>query len=376
MSTPRTARTRRLLGTPAAILVLGGGLLGLTACGSDDNSGSTTAAGTGVKQGDIACGSGALTGGGSTFQKNIELQWIKDYTTACPGAQVQYNATGSGAGIQSFSDNQVDFAGSDSLMKDDEQQAADARCGPGNTAIHTPITAGAIVFTYNLPGVDELKLSPEVLAGIFQGQIKTWNDPKIAADNPGVQLPATPVQPVHRSDSSGSTDILSQFLDATAKDTWKLGTGKELQWPGGQAAKGSDGVTAAVKSAPGGITYVEQSFSKANQLPEAQVKNSAGEFVAPNGQTVSAALAGAQPDTSKGDIRVKIDYASTPTGSYPVSAVTYVITCDKGNKNAAALKAYLGYAADKGQASADALGFAPLPSSLADKVKPQIQSIS
>ena len=131
-----------------------------------------------------------------------------------------------------------------------------------------------------------------------------------------------------------------------------------------------------MKSAPGGITYVEQSFSKANNLPEAQVKNSAGEFVAANGQSVSAALAGAKADTSKGDVRVKIDYAATPAGAYPVSAVTYVITCDKGNKNAAALKAYLGYAADKGQASAEALGFAPLPPALAEQVKPAVQGIS
>lgn len=367
--------TKRFWGTPAAVLVLGGGLLGLTACGSDDNA-SSGGGSTGVQAGSIPCGTGNITGAGSSFQKNIELQWIKDYTAACAGSQVQYNATGSGAGIQSFGDKQVDFAGSDSLMKDDEQTAADTRCGPGNKAIHMPITAGAIVFTYNLPGVESLKLSPAVVAGIFQGEIKTWNDPKIAADNAGVTLPNTPVQPVHRSDSSGSTDILSQFLDATAKDSWKLGTGKELEWPGGQAAKGSDGVTAAVKSAPGGITYVEQSFSKANSLPEAQVNGGSGEFVAPTGQTVSTALATATPDTSKGDVRVEIDYSKSAPGAYPVSAVTYVITCDKGNTNAAGLKAYLGYAADKGQGSADALGFAPLPAPLAEKVKPLVQGLS
>jgi phosphate transport system substrate-binding protein len=365
---------KRLFGTPAAILVLGGSLLGLTACGTDNNSGSGGAAAPAA--GSIPCGTGSITGAGSTFQKNIELQWIKDYTGACNGSQVNYNGTGSGAGIQSFNDKQVDFAGSDSLMKDDEQAKADARCGGGNKAIHMPITAGAIVFTYNLPGVSTLKLSPAVLAGIFQGQIKTWNDPKIAADNAGVTLPNVPVQPVHRSDSSGSTDILSKFLDSTAKDSWKLGTGKELQWPGGQAGKGSDGVTAAVKSAPGGITYVEQSFSKANSLPEAQVSSGSGQFVAANGQTVAAALASVTPDTSKGDVRVKIDYSKTPAGAYPVSAVSYVITCGKGNANAAALKAYLGYSADKGQASAESLGFAPLPQALADKVKPLVNGLS
>jgi phosphate transport system substrate-binding protein len=357
------------------VLVLAGsGLLGLTACGSDNNS-SSGGGSTGVQAGSIPCGAGSLTGAGSTFQKNIELQWIKDYTGACSGSQVNYNGTGSGAGIQSFNDSQIDFAGSDSLMKDDEQAKADARCGPGNKAIHLPITAGAIVFTYNLPGVQSLKLSPDVIAGIFMGQIKAWNDPKIAADNPGVSLPSVPVQPVHRSDSSGSTDILSKFLDATAKGTWTLGTGKDLTWPGGQSGKGSDGVTAAVKSAPGGIGYVEQSFSKANSLPEAQVKNGNGEFIAASGQSVSTALAGGTADTSKGDVRVKIDYASKTPGSYPVSAVSYVIACGKGNKNAAGLKAYLGYAADKGQGSADALGFAPLPTAIAAQVKPLVASL-
>jgi phosphate transport system substrate-binding protein len=288
---------------------------------------------------------------------------------------VNYNGTGSGAGIQSFTDNQVDFAGSDSLMKTDEQSKADARCGAGNKAVHIPITAGAIVLTYNLPGVPNLKLSPESVAGIFLGTIKTWNDPKIAAANPGASLPNTPIQAVHRSDSSGSTDILSKFLDATAKGTWTLGTGKDLKWPGGQSGKGSDGVTAAVKSAPGGVGYVEQSFAKANSLPQAQIQNQNGEFLTATGQTVSTALAGAKADTSKGDIQVKIDYTSKTAGAYPVSAVTYAITCNKGNKNAAALKAYLGYAADKGQGSADALGFAPLPAAIESQVKTMVAGI-
>ncbi len=368
--------TKRLFGTSAAVLALGGSLFGLTACGSDNNSGSSSGGAPAPSAGSIPCGNGSITGAGSTFQKNIELQWIKDYTGACSGAQVNYNGTGSGAGIQSFSDNQVDFAGSDSLMKTDEQSKADARCGSGNKAIHMPITAGGIVFTYNLPGVDKLQLSPESVAGIFMGKITKWNDPALTADNPGVNLPSISVQPVHRSDSSGSTDILSKFLDANAKDTWTLGTGKDLKWPGGQAGKGSDGVVGAVKSAPGGITYTEQSFSKANNLPTAAVKNGNGEYVAPTGQSVSAALAGVSPDTSAGDIRVKIDYKAKTAGAYPVSAVTYAITCDKGNKNAAGLKAYLGYAADKGQASADSLGFAALPDAIASKVKPMIQGLS
>jgi len=234
--------------------------------------GSSSSAAAAPSSGSVSCGKASITGAGSTFQKNLELQWIKDYTSACSGAGVQYNGTGSGAGIQSFSDKQVDFAGSDSLLKETEQPKADARCGTGNKAIHIPVTGGAVVLTYNLPGVSTLKLSAPVIAGIFTGSIKTWNDPKIAADNSGTTLPKLPIQPVHRSDSSGTTDIFSKFLTADAGSDWTLGTGKELKWPGGQAAKGSDGVTAGVKSAPGGITYTELSFAKANSLPVAQVK--------------------------------------------------------------------------------------------------------
>jgi phosphate transport system substrate-binding protein len=374
VSTSRPSASLRLLGTPAAILVLGGGLLGLSACGTDNNSGSGSGS-TGVQAGSIPCGTGSITGAGSTFQKNIELQWIKDYTGACSGAQVNYNGTGSGAGIQSFTDNQVDFAGSDSVMKPDEQSKANARCGNGHAAVEFPNTAGAIIFTYNLPGVSTLKLSPATLSGIFQGTLKTWNDPKIAADNPGVSLPSISVQPVHRSDSSGSTDITSSFLDKTAGGDWKLGTGKDLQWPGGQGAKGSDGVTAAVKSSPGGIAYVEQSFAKANSLPEAQVKNGAGEFVTASGQSVGAALASAQTSESNGSVIVKANYATTAAGAYPVSAVSYAITCNTGNKSGPALKAYLSYATGKGQGSAEALGFAPLPDAIASKVQPVVAAI-
>lgn len=354
--------------------------LALSACGSDNNSGSSSGSGgssaaAAPSSGSIACGKGSITGAGSTFQKNLELQWIKDYTGACSSSGVQYNGTGSGAGIQSFSDSQVDFAGSDSLLKETQQPKADARCGAGNKAVHIPVTGGAVVLTYNLPGVSDLKLSAAVLAGIFQGEIKNWNDPKIAAANGGTKLPSLPIQPVHRSDGSGTTDIFSKFLAATAKSGWKLGTGQELKWPAGQAAKGSDGVTAAVKSSSGGITYTELSFAKANSLPFAQVKG-AGDFVTASGDTVAAALSAAKVDDSKGDTRVKVDYATSQSGAYPISAVSYVIVCNKGNKNADALKAYLTCATGKGQDTAPSLGYGKLPDAIASKVTTAVSSIS
>lgn len=360
--------------TAAGLLVVAA--LGVSACGSDDNS-------LGGRGGNAApvnakcAGSGTLTGAGSTFQKNIELQWIKDFTGACPGTTVDYKATGSGAGIAQFGEGTVDYAGTDSLMKADEQAKANARCGPGNTALHLPVTAGAVVFTYHLRGLDApLRLSAETIAGIFTGTITRWNAAEIAADNPGVTLPTIAVQAVHRSDSSGTTDVLSQFLDSQAKGVWTIGTGKELSWPGGQAAKGSDGVTGVVKATEGGITYTELSFAKSNDLPWAMVRNAAGEYVDAGALNVSATLAGAKLDTSKNDVRATVDYGTQEAAAYPVAAVSYVIVCDKGNSNVELLKAFLGYAVSGGQTTADQLGYAPVPTNIAVKLGLAVEALA
>jgi phosphate transport system substrate-binding protein len=360
------------LALPAAVVMAA--TLALGACGSDNN-GTTPQASSSAS---ANCTTGTLTGSGSTFQKNIELQWIKDFTAACSGATVDYKGTGSGAGIAQFGEGTVDFAGSDSLMKADEQAKADARCGAGDKAVHLPVTAGAIVLTYNLKNVATLQLSPATIAGIFQGSVKTWNAAEIVADNPGVPLPSLAIQAVHRSDASGSTDILSKFLDKTAGGAWQLGTGKELSWPGGQSAKGSDGVTTAVKTNPagGGITYTELSFARSNSLPVAKVKNTSGAFVEPAGGSVAKALAAATLDESQGDLRVKIDFATPEPAAYPISAVSYVIACDKGNKNAALLKAFLTYATTTGQSVADGLGYAPVPPAIATRLTAAVAALA
>jgi phosphate transport system substrate-binding protein len=358
------------LGRTSAVVVAVA--LATSACGSDDN----TPGGQPSASGSASCATGTLTGAGSTFQKNIELQWIKDFQASCSGTTVDYKGTGSGAGISQFGEGTVDFAGSDSLMKDDEQSKADTRCGSGNRAVHLPITAGAIVLTYNLNGVTDLQLSAPTIAGIFTGKIAKWDAAEIKADNPSATLPGTAIQAVHRSDSSGSTDVLSKFLDKMSAGAWTLGTGKELSWPGGQGAKGSDGVTTAVKSTPGGITYTELSFAKANDLPTAKVKNASGAYVAATGDSVAKALASAELDESKGDLRAKIDFATAEPAAYPVSAVSYVIACDKGNKNATLLKAFLTYASTTGQASADQLGYAPIPGTIATKLASAIAALA
>ena len=361
------SRTGRLAG-----LVAVGALL-LSACGSGDNT-STTTSTTG---GDTAgCATGSLSAQGSTFQQNAQLQWAKDFGAKCAGAMVAYQGTGSGAGKSAFGNGTADFGGTDSLPKDEEQAAADTRCGAGNKAIVTPVVTGAVVLTYNLEGVDKLTLSASTAAGIFQNTITKWNDPKIAADNAGVTLPDTTIVPVHRSDKSGTTKILSGWIDANAGSEWKLGVDETLTWPGGQSAKGSDGVTTAVSQSKGGVTYTELSFAKARSLAVAEVKNASGASVAATADSVSAALDTATVDTAKGDVRLKVDYATSTAGAYPLSAPSYVLTCDKGNKDAALLKAYLTYALTGGTAVLDSLGYAPLPDALATQAKAQVDTLA
>jgi len=361
-------RIGRLVG-----LTLAGGL-SLAACGSDNN----TVGGGPTKGADskIECAKGDLKGAGSTFQKNIVAQWIKDYTAACSGATLDYQGIGSGAGIKQFGSGTIDFAGSDSKMKPEEQAAADARCG--SPALHLPVTAGGIAIAYNLKDVKGLQLSPTTIAGIFQGKITKWNDKAVKADNPSVTLPSTAITAVHREDSSGTTDVISKFLTATAASDWKLGTGKELKWPASiQGAAKSDGVTQAVTGTDGGVTYVEVSFVESGGLQSAKVKNGAGEYAELNAANVSTALGGATLPDSGNDLKVKYDFANTTPGAYPITAVSYEIVCTTGKDAAkqALVKSFLTYAVGAGQASAEGAGFAPLPSSLADRVKTVISAL-
>jgi phosphate transport system substrate-binding protein len=358
--------------------------LGVTACGTDVNTPrggatprSTVSATNSGGVGGFDCAAGNLSGAGSTFAQNIFQQWIKDFQAACPDATVNYQGVGSGAGITQFGAGTIDFAGSDSAMKDEEQAKADARCKTG-TAIHLPITAGGVGILYNLDGVKDLQLSPATIAGIFQGDIKRWDDAAIRADNPGATLPSTAIQAFHRSDGSGTTDVFSKFLDATAGSAWKLGTGKELDWSGGQGAKGSDGVTAGVKGAGGGIGYAEVSFAQNNDLPVAKVKNAGGTYVALTGATVGKALTEAKITGTGNNLTAQVNFEAEDPGSYPISTLSYAIVCEQGGtaEQVPLLKAFLTYSATKGQESAEGLGYAPLPGEIADRVVTAIGALA
>jgi phosphate transport system substrate-binding protein len=346
--------------------------LGLAACGSNNSSGGGGSTGGG------GGGTVSLAPQGSTFQQAIEQQWASKFASIDSNVQVTYTGTGSSTGIQTFSDGDAQFAGSDVTMTPDQQSAANAACG--STAISLPITAGGVAIIYNVKGVSHLQLSAATLAKIMSSQITKWNDPAIAAENPGVNLPAENIAIFYRQDGSGTTSVLWSFLESTAKANWPLKldtTDKTLDWKGGQGATGSDGVTARVKNTEGGITYAEVSYAKQNSLPTAAIKGAKGGYQNISGNTVAKSIQSGFKVTGSGnDLAGSLSF--TKMTGYPISTVSYVLVCSKYKdpKVGAAVQKYLAYAAGAGQAEADALGFAPLPSKLDNQVKQSINTIS
>lgn len=348
--------------------------LGLAACGSNSNGTPAGPGGSSSPTSSSACATGSVTGQGSTFQANIEKQWISQFAGQCSGANITYTGTGSGAGIQQFGSGTIDYAGSDATMKPDEQSAADKRCG--NPALHIPVTAGGVAIIFNVKGVTSLNLSAATLAGIFDGSIKTWDASQIKADNPGVTLPPTAIKTYHRSDGSGTTKVFTGFLKAVAPSVWKLGSDKSITWPSGLGANGSSGVVQGVKSTDGGITYAEVSYAKQDNLPTAKVKGAQGDFTDISSSTVSQSIdSGFTISGTGNDLAGKLDF--TKMTGYPISTVSYVIVCSHYSDAAkgAVIKAFLTYAVGAGQQQADALGFAPLPATLVTKDQATISSL-
>jgi phosphate transport system substrate-binding protein len=311
----------------------------------------------------------------------MEQAWIQGFaSSASPAtnAQITYNPIGSGDGIAQFGAGTTNYAGSDVIMKPDEQSAADGTCG--SPAIHIPVTAGGVGITYNLSGVDNLQLSPSTIAGIFTGKVKKWNDSAIADDNPDATLPDSPIHVFTRADDSGTTAVFTSFLAAAAPDDWTITPDKHIDWPTGQGKQQSAGVAGAVKQTKGGITYVEEAFAEQQGLPLAKVQNKSKKYVALTADSVSTALTTAT-SASKGanDLSQQLNFTPDDPKAYPISTVSYVIVCTtypSSFKSVDELKQYLTYAVTDGQAKATELGFAPLPASLATESKASIGAVS
>jgi phosphate transport system substrate-binding protein len=313
-----------------------------------------------------------LQGAGATFPNPIYQKWFSEYNKITPNARFDYQSIGSGGGIKQVTARTVDFGGSDAPMKDEELKAAPSQI------LHIPTVLGAVVVTYNLPGVQaELKLTPEAMAGMYLGQIKKWNDPAIAVSNAGVNLPDKEITVVHRSDGSGTTFVWTDYLSKVSPE-WKtkVGAGTAVNWPIGVGAKGNEGVTGQVKQTPYSLGYVELIYAEQTKLPVASIKNSAGEFVKPTLDSITAAAAGVAAEMPD-DLRISITNAPGQN-AYPISSFTYLLVYQEQPDQAKgkALVDFLWWATHDGQQMAKNLSYAPLPPEVVTKAEAKIKTIT
>lgn len=299
-----------------------------------------------------------LLGAGSTFVYPVMTRWVQGFTQSHPNVQINYQSIGSGGGIQQVKSGTVDFGASDFPLKD-------AQLASMAPMIQFPESAGPVCITYNLPGLTKpLQLSANVLAGIFLGQITNWQDKEIAADNPGVNLPNQAIVVVHRTETSGTTAAFTTYLSAVSAD-WKakVGAAGNVKWPVGLGGKGSEGVTGQLQQSPGAIGYVELAYAQQNHLPEAKIKNLAGNYVAPGTQSTTAAINAFTAQLSKDPRTPIVNPPATAANAYPIATLTFLIVPKDGPDKAkrTALKQFLQYVVSDGQTAASSLDYAPLP---------------
>lgn len=328
--------------------------------------------GGGTGPGGTAGGAVNLRGAGASFPNPLYQKWLSEYGKAHPDIKIDYQSIGSGGGIKQIKEQTIDFGASDSPMKDEDLKSAPAEI------LHVPTVLGAVVLTYNLQGVAQpLRFSPDVVADIFLGKIKSWDDARIKTDNPGVQLPTANITPVYRSDGSGTSAVFTDYLSKVSAE-WKekVGAGTSPKWPAGVGAKGNEGVTGQVKNTPNTVGYVELAYAVQNKLPVALIKNASGNFVEPSLDAVTAAAAeslAATPD----DLRVSITNAGGAT-AYPISSYTYILAY-KDQKDAAKGKAlvdFLWWGIHDGEAYTKDLQYAPLPAEIVKRAEAKINSIT
>jgi phosphate transport system substrate-binding protein len=316
----------------------------------------------------IASAQMMINGAGATFPYPIYSKWFDEYVKVDPSVRFNYQSIGSGGGQKQILAQTVDFGASDGPMTDDNLAKA-----PGKI-LHIPTVAGAVVITYNLEGNPTLKFDGETLADIFLGKINKWNDPKIAATNPGVKLPDKEIVVVHRSDGSGTTFIFTDYLSKVSAE-WKqkAGNNTSVNWPTGIGGKGNEGVSGQVKQTPGAFGYVELIYALQNKMPYADLKNAAGEFIKPTVDAVTAAMATAEiPD----DFRFSMTNAPGK-GAYPISGATWLLVYQQ-QKDAAKgkkLVEFLKWAEKDGEKMAKDLQYAPLPENLQQRVLKRIDEI-
>lgn len=310
-----------------------------------------------------------LTGAGATFPYPIYSKWFSEYSAAHSGVEINYQSIGSGGGIKQFTSGLVDFGASDMPMTDDMLAQSKVKL------VHIPTVIGAVVPIFNIPGVNDVKLSGEVLADIYLGKIGMWNDSRIAKDNPGVSLPNQKIIVVHRSDGSGTSFIFTDYLSKVSSD-WSGGPGKgsSPSWPVGVGGKGNEGVAGLVRQLPGAIGYVELIYALQNKIAFGEIKNAAGSWVKASIEGVTEAAASV-PDMPS-DYRVSITNAPG-ANSYPISSFTYLLIAVRAPDPAKGkvIKDLLSWIITSGENEVSALSYAPLPKKLAEKVLKTVYSL-
>lgn len=299
-----------------------------------------------------------LAGAGSTFINPAMGRWTQAFQETHKNVQINYQSIGSGGGIQQVKSGTVDFGASDAALTDEQLAAM-------KPMLQMPESAGPVCITYNLPELKQpLRLSPEALAGIFLGTIKSWQDPVIKGANPGVDLPKTGISVVHRAESSGTSAIFTTYLAEVSKD-WsaKVGKGTQVSWPAGNGGKGSEGVTGQIRQTPGSIGYVELTYAQQNHLPVAAMENQAGQFILPSPDSTTAAINGFLNQLQQDPRQPIVNPPAGATQAYPIAGLTFLIVPKDGTdvEKRQALKDFVKYIVSDGQTVASSLNYAPLP---------------
>jgi phosphate transport system substrate-binding protein len=321
----------------------------------------------------VAATAGAqnINGAGATFPNPIYSKWFSEYSQQHSGVHINYQPIGSGGGIRQVTDGTVDFGASDVTMTDEQLAQAKVK------VMALPTVLGAVVPVYNIPGINkDINFSGDVIADIYLGKINKWNDPRIAKDNPGANLPDKPILPVYRSDGSGTTFIFTDFLSKVSSD-WntKVGKGAAIKWPTGIGQKGNEGIAGMVRQAPYSFGYVELIYAVQNKMEYGAVRNSTGKFLKASTGGVTAAAAGAAKNMPA-DYRISITNAAG-ADSYPISSFTWLLIPLHSSDPAKAkvLADLMGWVLDHGEAEAAALSYAPLPKQVQDMVRKSIANI-
>ena len=305
----------------------------------------------------------SLSGAGASFPAPLYQRWFSEYNKLNPGVQISYQSVGSGAGVEQYLQGTVDFGATDAPLTEEERQAF--QDSYGEAPIQVPMTAGSVVFAYNLPGVDSLELPRDTYCGIVNGEITSWNDAAIAEANPNASLPDTPITWIHRSDGSGTTFLFTNHISAACPN-WQGGAAKTVEWPTGIGAKGNEGIAAQVSQTEGGIGYVEYAYATENGISAAAIENSSGNMIQPSPEAASLVFQG---ETIPEDFALTVPDPENPE-AYPIAGLTWLLLYPSYDEpaKAQALQSVIDWALNSGDSYAEQLGYIPLPQDVEQRV--------